>query len=226
MRGLTTLPQGPSLVTDYATRSVITYATPSAPLAGTSRFRRTAVYTRCLRCAGAPRRPTSGSELSLLIPSWHAILSDPGEFDIVLSKLTMPTWSSPQANRLNTPNTPAIRFMRASNFGASLVRNCYGLPVCSPPLVGSDGIAPASGGFYFQAFDGSVALPIAGYDYDIDWTPMSAGLAPAGMAASFAALARMETRSAVIHASVRDGSEELTAKWIERDHPCKWIEQF
>jgi Transposase domain (DUF772) len=40
-----------------------------APLAGTSRFHRTAAYTRCLRCAGAPRRPASGSELSLHIPS-------------------------------------------------------------------------------------------------------------------------------------------------------------
>jgi hypothetical protein len=38
-----------------------------------------AAYTRCLRCAGAPRRPASGSGLSLLIPSWHAALSDPGE---------------------------------------------------------------------------------------------------------------------------------------------------
>src|SRR6476619_6226174 len=50
-------------------RSVITYATPSVPLVGTSRFHRKAAYTRCLRCAGAPRRPTSGSGLSLLIPS-------------------------------------------------------------------------------------------------------------------------------------------------------------
>src|SRR5262249_43299751 len=35
-------------------------------------------YTRCLRCAGAPRRPATGSGLSLFIPSWHAILYDPG----------------------------------------------------------------------------------------------------------------------------------------------------
>ena len=57
------------------------------------------------------------------------------------------------------------------------------------PLDGSGwDISPATGDFYFQASDGSVALPVAGYDYDIDWTPMSAGLAPAGMAASFAAL--------------------------------------
>jgi hypothetical protein len=47
-----------------------------------SRFHRTAAYTRCLRCAGAPRRPASVSGLSLLIPSWHAVLSDPGESDI------------------------------------------------------------------------------------------------------------------------------------------------
>ena len=32
--------------------------------------------------AGAPRRPASGSELSLHIPSWHAVLSDPGESNI------------------------------------------------------------------------------------------------------------------------------------------------
>jgi len=50
-------------------RSVITYSTPSVPLVGTPRFHRKAAYTRCLRCAGAPRRPASGSGLSLLIPS-------------------------------------------------------------------------------------------------------------------------------------------------------------
>jgi hypothetical protein len=105
----------------------------------------------------------------------------------------MPTWSSPRTNRLDTPDTPAIRFTRALTFAASLVRNCYGLSGCSPPLDGSDwNTTPATGGFYVQASDGAVTLPVAGYDYDIDWTPMSAGLAPAGMAASFAALARME----------------------------------
>src|ERR1700674_768378 len=41
-----------------------------------------AAYTRCLRCAGAPRRPASGSGLSLHIPSRHAVLYDPGELDI------------------------------------------------------------------------------------------------------------------------------------------------
>ena len=39
--------------------------------------------------------------------------------------------------------------------------------------------------------------PTAGYDYDIDWTPMSAGLAPAGIAASFAALATFWRKIAI-----------------------------
>jgi hypothetical protein len=43
-------------------------------------FHRMAAYTRCLRCAGAPRRPTSGSGLRSA-PSWHAVLYDPGESD-------------------------------------------------------------------------------------------------------------------------------------------------
>ena len=64
---------------------------------------------------------------------------------------------------------------------------------CSLPctdLIGS----PINGSFYFQAFSGSVTLATAGYDYDIDWTPMSAGLAPARTAASLAARYRPERK--------------------------------
>ena len=46
---------------------------------------------------------------------------------------------------------------------------------------------PAIGDFYFQAFNGSVSLSVAGYNYNSDWTPLLAGLSPAGMAASLAA---------------------------------------
>ena len=72
-------------------------------------------------------------------------------------------------------------------FGATLVRNCYGLSGCWPPSTDLTGL-PANGGFYFQAFSGSVALPAAGYNYNSVWTPLLAGLPPAGMAASLAAL--------------------------------------
>src|SRR4029453_16788421 len=57
------------------------------------------------------------------------------------------------------------------------------------PLYGPDR-SLGQRGFYFQAFNGSVVLPVAGYDYNSDWTPLLAGLSPAGMAASLAALAR------------------------------------
>ena len=51
--------------------SLYAYLASSVPLPGTSRFRRQAVYTECLRSAGAPRRPASGSLLSLHHPSRH-----------------------------------------------------------------------------------------------------------------------------------------------------------
>src|SRR5262245_26915186 len=67
--------------------------------------------------------------------------------------------------------------------------DCYGLSGCWPPCTDLTGL-PANGGFYFQAFNGSVILPAAGHDYNSDWTPLLAGLSPAGMAASLAALVR------------------------------------
>src|SRR6266571_2392870 len=106
-----------------------------------------AVYTRCLRCAGAPRRPASGSGLSLLIPSWHAVLSDPGESNTECSRTSMPTWPSPFDHQLGTPKTPAIRSTRVSHFVASLVRFRYGLPSCSPPCTDQTGTPQPSGTF-------------------------------------------------------------------------------
>src|SRR3954470_22545527 len=71
-------------------------------------------------------------------------------------------------------------------------RGFTGSPLLRPvrllaPLDGSDRVSPATGGFYIQASDGSVALPAAGYHYNSNWTPLLAGLSPAGMAASLAA---------------------------------------
>src|SRR3954471_11789705 len=54
----------------------------SAPLAGTSRLHRRAASTRCIRCAGAPRRPARGSGLSLPFrPDMPSSLT-PGSSDI------------------------------------------------------------------------------------------------------------------------------------------------
>jgi hypothetical protein len=45
------LPQGPSLQIGLFCPAPSSLAAPSAPLAGTSRFHRSAAYTKCLRCA-------------------------------------------------------------------------------------------------------------------------------------------------------------------------------
>src|SRR3954447_13690649 len=69
-------------------RSVLAEPAPSAPLAGTSRLHRRAAYTRCLRCAGAPRRPASGSGLSLPFrPDMPSSLT-PGSSDIACVQFT------------------------------------------------------------------------------------------------------------------------------------------
>src|SRR3954469_14620236 len=147
-------------------RSVLAEPAPSAPLAGTSRLHRRAAYTRCLRCAGAPRRPASGSGLSLPFrPDMPSSLT-PGSSTSHVSSVAMPTRSSPRSERLGTPNTPAIRFTRDPVFEASLVRICYGLSGCSPPWTDRTTFPWPTGDFYIQASGGSVALPVAGYDYN------------------------------------------------------------
>ena len=85
------------------------------------------------------------------------------------------------------PKTPANPFHAGGRFrGFHGSRIYYGLPDCSPPCTDLTGFS-ASGGFYFQASNGSVAFPVTGYGYSIDWTPILAGLSPAGMAARLAA---------------------------------------
>src|SRR5712664_2051477 len=50
-----------------------------------------AAYTECLRCAGAPRRPTSGSRLSLSLLLGMPPSSTPGRPESVRSSLAIPT---------------------------------------------------------------------------------------------------------------------------------------
>src|SRR5262249_61121403 len=70
------------------------------------------------------------------------------------------------------PKTPANP-LHAGNLFSWLqwFAHCYGLSVCSPPLHGSDRIAPAIGDFYIWASGRSVALPTSRDNYNSDWTP-------------------------------------------------------
>jgi hypothetical protein len=127
------LPQGPSL------RSGLYCPGPSSlnrPHPPHSQAHHDFAAWRFIRDALAvllPRRPTSGSVLSLLVPSRHAVLSDPGELLGVLRPTTSPTTlafaSSGQARRSRP--APTIRFKWVPQFrGFTGSRICYGLSIC------------------------------------------------------------------------------------------------
>ena len=145
-----------------------------------------AAYTRCLRCAGAPRRPASGSELSLHIPSWHAVLSDPEEFDIDIQNFDADIGLRRMTTGSALPTLPQSVPCGRSISWLHWFASATACQVARPPVrIRLE--RPAFGDFYFQAFNGSVSLPVAGYNYNSDWTPLLAGLSPTGMAASLAA---------------------------------------
>jgi hypothetical protein len=116
--------------------SIFTYSTPSAPLTGTSRFRCLATYTRCPRCASLPRRPISGSVLSLLILYRHVVLFDSGKLKGLLapSSFTLDAGLRPIQTDSALPSIPQIRFSRGTQFRSfTTVRFRYDLSTCSPP---------------------------------------------------------------------------------------------
>ena len=146
-----------------------------------------ATYTRCLRCAGAPRRPASGSELSLAIPSWHAVPYVPGEIGIVLIQFF--DFDIGLHRDLSGSALPLILPSVSSRARISRLTGSHSLrPVRSlAPLTDLTRISPSHKGFYIQAFPESVTLLAAGYDYDSHWTSSVGGTFTTGVAAILAA---------------------------------------
>ena len=108
---------------------------------------------RCSFLPGMPSSPTPGSSIT-------SVPEQP-----------MSRWPSPEFQPArHPPKPPAIRFTRAWHPEASVVRTLLRPVRLLAPLNGSDRLAPAIGGFYVRASNGSVTLPVAGYDYSIDWT--------------------------------------------------------
>src|SRR5271166_3080733 len=146
-----------------------------------------AAYTRRLRCAGAPRRPASGSGLSLTIPAWHAVLYDPEEFE----HRHGPVLRCRHGLRRDLSGSALPKFPQSASRGARLSR-LPGLLTLRPArlLALLRRIEPASRPQ--RAFTSrlpavwSPALPL---DMTTTWTGLLvlAGLSPAGMAASLAA---------------------------------------
>ena len=93
---------------------------------------------------------------------------------------------SPSSQRLVTPITLSQSVSRGALFFEALwfAFRC-GLPSCSPPVINLTGHCQASGCSISRL--PARQMPAAGYDDNSDWTPLLAGLSPAGMAASLAA---------------------------------------
>src|SRR4051795_2903477 len=110
----------------------------------------------------------------------------PGSSTSHVSSVATPTRPSPRSERLGTPNNPAIRFTRGPFFEASLVRICYGLSGCSPPWTDLTEFPRPPGAFTSRL--PTARSPFPPLDMTTtDWTPLLAGLSPAGMAARLAA---------------------------------------
>src|SRR5215475_1654660 len=108
---------------------------------------------RCPFLPGMPSSRTPGSSTSLS--------SSAGTSTLAFTK-------SPTARHSQCSRNPLRAGIKSRGLHGS--RICYGLPGCSAPCTDLTGL-PAICAFYFQASNRSVALPVAGYDYSIDWTP-------------------------------------------------------
>src|ERR1700719_2032594 len=118
-----------------------------------------AAYTRCLRCAGAPRRPASGSGLSLSILSWHTVLFDPGEFDhrqFQRSDVDATFTESRPARHSQNSRNP---FHAGDDFRGFLVHTSATVCQLARPLHGSDRL-PSQRGFYIRASAGWSPFPL------------------------------------------------------------------
>ena len=125
----TALPQGPSLRSGFCCPGPSSLIRPHPPH---SRAHHDFAARRFIRDAFAvlsPRRPATGSVLSPLVPSQHAVLCDPGELTGDLRPTTSPTTlafaSSGHARRSQV--APTIRFKWVPRF-----RGFSGSPLLRP----------------------------------------------------------------------------------------------
>jgi len=157
---------------------------------GTSRFPGKAGYTRRLRCACTPRRPMSGSALSLSIPSRHVVLHDPGESVGCAYPVPSPTTlafvhsAKTRHSRISHHYPlPAGPTFRGYQFAFR-----YDLPSCLPPLADPTGpFALPTETFTSGLPTGWSPFPPPGMTTVATGQVPPTGLPPAGMTASVAA---------------------------------------
>src|ERR1700733_8030282 len=137
-------------------RSILTYSAPSAPLAGTSRLHRLAAYTRCLRCAYShmPKRPTTGSELSLMVCRNMSSSETTGNFPAAYAQsFTGNTSLQPQLMVSAFPLSSHSDSSEGDCFrGLTTVRLRYNLLLCLPSCSELTGFASSQRGRLLPGF--------------------------------------------------------------------------
>jgi hypothetical protein len=182
------LPQGPSLRSEFFCLDPSTLNRPHPPhsLAHPD-FTAQRLIRYAFAVHTAPRRPPSGSTLSLsflpnMPPSTTPGRSVTGWFqscgpDIglrhVMSGSALPTILLSASRRADFSELHWFAFAAACQVAR--------------PLCRSDQNSSGHRDFYFQASDESVTLLAAGYNYDSHWTVLSMGLSPIGLTTSVAA---------------------------------------
>ena len=164
-----------------------------------------AAYMRCLRCAGAPRRPTSGSGLSLSIPSQHAALYDPGE-----SRHRHRSVSDAEHGLRRDLNSSALPLIlrsvsrRARISGLLEFTFATACQVARPPVTDQTGL-PSLRGLLLPGFQQVSHLSCRWISLQ-QWSELLllAGLSPARMAASLAAPNPLRTFAPATAAMIED----------------------
>jgi hypothetical protein len=135
-------------------RSIHAYSAPSAPLVGTSRFHRPAAYTRCPRCASPPRRPTTGSVLSLASSIDMSPSGTPGSSSAARTQFFANDSGLRPVRKVSAlPLTPTLRF----SWGDAISELHYGLLSLRPvdllaPLSELTGTCPSQRGLLLPGF--------------------------------------------------------------------------
>ena len=127
----------------------------------------------------------------MAVPSLHVILENPGAPPTAPAQLFVDGCGlNPEemGSAFCTDSQYPLKSVSRGgfNFGTACFACATTCKVVCLPLTDPTPLR-ADGDFYARAFDGSVALPIAGYDYGGGWAPPPTGLAPAGTSTSLAA---------------------------------------
>jgi len=173
-RNLLLRPRGPRSGPVIVSRSVITYWPHPPTRRHTAISPHGGLYAMPSLC-GSAEATASGSELSLHIPSRHAILSDPGEFRHRNVQYRDADRSSPHLPARHSQDS-AIRFHAGLYYVASLVHFCYGLSGCSPPWSDQPELLQPPETFTSRLSTGRSPFPPLDDDTTSTGLPMSAGL--------------------------------------------------